>query len=302
MKSRELSSSLLLLVTALIWGLAFVAQREGAKVLSTFSFNGIRFALGALSLSPVIIFMQNREKNIKASMGGLAQGHIRVLGLAGISCGLVLFAAASLQQLGMSDTIFGQATSAGKAAFITGFYIPLVPIVGLFFRQKISWPAWIGIVVSLFGLYLLSITSDFTVSGSDVLVLIGALFWTAHILLIDHFSQRCDALLLACLQFLTCSVLSLIIALGFEKPSWEAIRAAAYPLLFGGIASVGIAYTLQVIGQKHVRPSSAALLLSLETVFASLGGLIILGELMSGRALAGCALMLAGILVSQLKR
>ncbi len=296
MKNKELESSLLLLLAAAIWGFAFVAQRVGAKFVGSFTFNGVRFALGSISLIPLLLYFKykSREKsefeNDKSERGAQLST-IK----AGIIAGVVLFIASSLQQIGLEET------TAGKAAFITGFYIVLVPFLGIFLKHKIHKSTWIAAAFGIVGLYLLSITSDFTISRGDSLELLGSLFWAIHILLIDRFTQKMDALKLSFIQFATCSLLSIGFALVLENISLTGIRQAILPILYGGIASVGIAYTLQVVGQKHAKPSHAAIILSMESVFASIGGLILLGEIMGIKGYIGSGLMLTGMLLSQIR-
>ena len=285
----QIRATLVLLTAAAIWGLAFVAQRVGMDHLGPFTFNGIRFALGGLSLLPLIWFFRRQPAPAvpqKAPLPVFATGGI---------AGLILFIAASLQQVGILDT------TAGKAAFITCLYIVLVPLVGLLMKRKIARSTWLGSFLSLVGLYLLSIKEDFSIGQGDLLELIGALFWTGHILYIDHISRRVDTLKLAAIQFATCSALSTVVAIATESASFAAVLAASAPLLYGGFGSVGVAYTLQIIGQKNASPAHAALVLSLETVFAAIGGYLILDEILGGRELLGCGLMLAGMVLSQYK-
>jgi drug/metabolite transporter (DMT)-like permease len=289
MRKTKLQSNLLLLTTAIIWGFAFVAQRIGARYLGSFSYNGIRFALGSISLIPLILFAKGKARPDSA----VPQRTVSALP-GGIITGCVLFGAASLQQIGIVET------AAGKAAFITGLYIVLVPLLGIFLKHRIQVLTWIGVATATAGLYLLSVTENLTIIGSDLLLLAGALLWAVHILLIDYFIQKVDGLRLSCIQFVTCAVFSLAIALVCEKITLNGIRQALIPLLYGGIGSVGVAYTLQAIGQRHAKPSHAAIILSLESVFASLGGWLILHEDLGLRGYLGCTLMLAGMLFSQL--
>ncbi len=290
MNKQVLRSNSLLLITALIWGLAFVAQRVGIRYVGSFTFNGVRFALGGLSLIPLIVYYRWRS----APEGKTDSKFTRALP-AGLIAGCILFLAASLQQVGLEHT------EAGKAAFITGLYIVIVPIFGIFLKHRVSLQTWLGVVAAAIGLYFLSVTAKFTISYSDLLLLVGAFLWAGHILVIDHFSRKVDALKLSLVQVLTCAILSLAVAFGFEKISIDGIYQAAVPILYGGIASVGIAYTLQVVGQKHAKPSHAAIILSLETVFASLGGLLILHEYLEARGYLGCILMLTGMLLTQIQ-
>jgi drug/metabolite transporter (DMT)-like permease len=282
----QIRATLILLTAAAIWGLAFVAQRVGMDHLGPFTFNGIRFALGGLSLLPLIWFFRRQPPVAPPA------GRLPVLPT-GMAAGLILFTAASLQQVGILDT------TAGKAAFITCLYIVLVPLAGLLMKRRISRSVWLGCGLSLAGLYLLCIREDFTIGQGDLLELIGALFWTGHILYIDQVSRRVDTLKLAAIQFATCSALSAVVAVWTETTAPGSVLAAAVPLLYGGFASVGVAYTLQIIGQKNASPAHAALVLSMETVFAAVGGFMILNEILGSRELAGCALMLAGMLLSQ---
>jgi drug/metabolite transporter (DMT)-like permease len=293
MTSQVLKSNLLLLLTAVIWGFAFVAQRVGAAYMGPFAFNGIRFALGSVSLLPLILFFR-----VRSSGNGLEGGRPAAFFGAGLTTGLVLFAGASLQQVGLMYAD----TTAGKAAFITSLYIVLVPILGIFIKRYAGLSSWLGAIVALAGLYFLCIKQDFTISFGDLLELAGAFFWAAHILLIDHFvTRKVDALKLACTQFAVCAALSLAAALIFETITAAGIRQALIPILYGGILSTGVAYTLQIFGQKHARPAPAAIIMSMETVFAAAGGAVILGESLEARGILGCAFMLAGMLLSQLQ-
>jgi drug/metabolite transporter (DMT)-like permease len=285
---NRLTSNLLLLLAAVIWGLAFIAQRVGMDYVGPFTFNGVRFALGSISLLPLILFY----KNSPTSQENVENGTKDVV-IAGVSVGVVLFIAASLQQIGLLYT------TAGKAAFITCLYIVLVPILGIFLKQYVSMSTWIGSAISLMGLYFLCVRDSFFISYGEVLELVGAFFWAIHILLIGYFSRRVPVLKLACFQFITCSVLSLITALFIETISIYTIYQAAVPILYGGVFSVGIAYTLQVIAQKNAQPSHAAIILSMETVFAAIGGWLILNETLEFKESLGCMILFIGMLLSQ---
>jgi drug/metabolite transporter (DMT)-like permease len=303
MNPRTLKDDFLLLLTAAIWGFAFVAQRAGMEYIEPFTYNGVRFALGSVSLVPLILLLRRRSRSVlpggagQAVMGTRGTGARKERGgrvwLYGLVSGSVLFAAASLQQVGIVYT------TAGKAGFITGLYVVLVPLTGLLWRQKAGWSRWIGAALALSGLYLLSVTRGLTIARGDFLVLLSALFWTAHVQLIGWFSPRTDSLALASIQFGVCALLSLTVAAGWETVVLAGILKAAVPILYGGLCSVGIAYTLQVVVQKTAHPAHAAIILSLEGAFAVLGGWLILGEILSLRGLIGCALMLAGMIVSQ---
>ena len=296
MNTQSARSNLMLLLTAIIWGLAFVAQRIGASYVGPFTFNGVRFALGSLSLVPLVLFL-NRKSSPRMPQGGAPdRGDLRVVLPAGLAAGLVLFAGAALQQVGLDYA----GTTAGKAAFITGLYIVLVPILGILWKQYVSPSTWLGAVVALVGLYFLSVRQGFSFSTGDLLELAGSFFWAGHILLIDHLTnKKVNALKLACTQYAVCSVLSLAIAMIFENITRTGLREAAIPILYGGFLSVGVAYTLQIFGQKHAQPAHAAIIMSLETVFAALGGFVILHESLGPRGIAGCSLMFAGMLLSQ---
>jgi len=285
----HVKSNLLLLLTAAIWGFAFVAQRVGMESMPPFAFNGVRFALGAISLLPVMFFFQNSSSSQKNSQP--TKTHRRI----GLLAGVILFIAASLQQIGLIGT------TAGKAAFITCLYIVLVPIAGIFLKQHIRMNTWFGSILAIIGLYFLCVKENLTISWGDFLELIGAFFWTAHILLIDRYSREVDTLKLAFYQFMTCSVFSLLTASLFETVFLENIVSAAIPILYGGIGSVGIAYTLQIVGQKNASPANAAIILSMETVFAAIGGYILIAERLGPWELGGCALMFSGMLLTQIQ-
>ena len=249
-----------------------------------------RFALGSLSLLP-LLWYSNRKT--PSPIGTDSEKQISALP-AGLLIGCVLFTAASLQQIGLL------VTTASKAAFITGLYLVFVPLLGIFLRHRIHPLTWSGVMLATIGLYFLSVTKDFTMGWGDLLELGGAFFWAIHILLVDHFAKKLSALRLCLVQFLTCTVLSLTAALIFEKITLHGLEQALIPILYGGIFSVGVAYTLQVIGQRHAKPAPAAIILSLEAVFAAIGGWLILGENLGARGYLGCGLMLAGMLFSQL--
>ena len=292
MHTQALKADLLLLTTAVLWGVAFVAQRKGMEAIGPMAFNGIRFALGSLSLVPLILLMDRRTNGAPLLPG--FDTRWRAAWRSGLPVGLVLFGGASLQQIGIVYT------TAGKAGFITGLYVVMVPLFGLIWKQRPSLGTWVGAFLAAVGLYFLSITKEWTMDRGDALVLVGAFFWTAHVLLLGWLSPPRDPVKLACCQFAVCSVLSLISAVIFEKTPMEAVRDAAVPILYGGFVSVGIAYTLQVVAQKDAHPAHASILLSMESPVAALAGWVILSEGLTLRALFGCALMLAGMILSQL--
>ncbi|WP_346867373.1 MULTISPECIES: DMT family transporter [unclassified Clostridium] len=294
MTKTQLKANILLLLTAAIWGLAFVAQKVGAEHVGAFTYNGIRFALGGISLIPLILFL-NKKKGENEKTQNDDRDSLKLTVKAGIIAGCALFIATSLQQMGVMGT------TAGKAGFITGLYMVIVPILGLFLKQKVNKSTWIGIVIAIIGLYLLSINEDFSISNGDLLVLIGSVGWAIHILLIDNFTKKIDPLKLSSVQFATCSILSLVMAIIFEDINMVGISGAMVSILYGGLLSVGVAYTLQVVAQKNAKPSHAAILLSMESVFGALGGAMFLGERIGARGLVGCILIFIAIIISQLK-
>ena len=286
MKNQVLRSYLLLLAASAIWGLAFVAQRVGGRYVPAFTFNAVRFILGSLSLLPLILYINRR-------MPDKAVGTFRDALPAGLLTGCVLFFGASFQQLGMSTV------PAGEAAFITDMYIVLVPLFGLLLHQRIRALTWVSIGIALAGLYFVSVTGAFTVSRGVLYEIAGAVFWSGHILVVDRFSRRVDPLKFSMIQFMTCGVLSLAAGLAWEKATVGGLMRGAVPILYGGLLSVGVAYTLQVIGQKYAKPSHSAVILSMESLFAALGGFLILRENLGLRGYVGCGLMIAGVLLSQ---
>jgi drug/metabolite transporter (DMT)-like permease len=294
-----LANDSLLLLTAIIWGLAFVAQRVGMDHIGPFTYNALRFALGSLSLVPVILLRRRAARKAAPAAAPpappLPAAGVRRVGSlpAGLLAGGVLFFGASLQQVGIVST------SAGKAGFITGLYVVLVPLAGLLWGQRAGWSAWVGALLSTAGLFLLSVTGSFSMERGDLLVLVGAFCWTAHMQVVGWLSPRTDPIRLSCVQFAVCSLASAAAALLTESASMRGILAAGLPVLYGGILSVGVAYTLQVVAQRRAPPAHAAILLSLESVFAAIGGGLLLGERLGTRGAAGCAIMFAGMIVSQ---
>lgn len=288
---RPLVSESLLLLASAIWGFAFVAQRVAMDHIGPFTFNAVRFALGSLPMLPLIALARRRDRE------AYAPDHppLRGLLLSGLAAGALLYGGASLQQLGIVYT------TAGKAGFITGLYVIIVPILGLLWKMHPRPSVWAGAVLGIAGLFLLSVTEHFTIGLGDSLVLAGAFFWAGHVILVGWLIRRIDVGTLAFLQFTTCAVLSFFTALVVEDIRIDGIIAAAGPILYGGFISVGIAYTLQLIGQRRTPPSHAAIILGLEAVFAAVGGWAVLNETLSSRALVGCSLMLAGVIVSQLR-
>ena len=286
MENRVFKSNSLLLLTAAIWGFAFVAQRVGMDYVGPFTFNGMRFALGSLVLLPVLIVTERRHSRTRLNRKTV----ILVCG----STGGVLFMGASLQQMGVIYT------TAGKAGFITGLYVVMVPIFGLALKHRTDTGTWAGATLATVGLYLLSVTEQFTIQRGDFLVLMSAFFWTVHVLIIDWLSPRINPIKIAFIQFVICSALSFVAALFTEEIVPAHIFQAALPIIYSGALSVGIAYTLQIVAQKNAHPAHAAIILSMETVFAALGGWIVLDEILSPREISGCLLMLTGMTLSQL--
>jgi len=288
MKASTFTSDSLLLIIAAIWGFAFVAQRVGMDHVGPFTYNGVRFALGCLSLVPLLITGKAASGPLTVAAGS------RLFILGGGALGIVLYAAASLQQAALLYT------TAGKAGFITGLYVVIVPLLGLFWKQRPNPGTFAGAALAAAGLYLLSVTGSFEMEFGDFLVLLSAFFWSAQVLMVAWLSPRVNPVQLAFYQFTVCSVLCLATAFCFETVAWSRIYAAAIPILYGGVLSVGIAYTLQVVAQREAQPAHASILMSLEAVFAALGGWMILGETLNARGLMGCALMLGGMILSQL--
>jgi drug/metabolite transporter (DMT)-like permease len=282
-------SNFILLLAAAIWGFAFVAQKAGMEHLGPFTFNGIRYAIGSLTLLPFIKLIKIRfnETNNYSTK--------KLFVYSGLS-GIILFAGASFQQVGIVKT------TAGNAGFITTLYVIMVPILGLFWNHKTNLQTWIGALIATIGLYFLSVSDKFYLSPGDGIVLISAIFFAFHVLIIGRLSPRADPIKISIIQFTVCAVLSFIIAFPTEEITWHGISGAAIPLLYGGIFSIGIGYTLQVIGQRKANPAHSAIILSLESLFAALGGWLLLNEGLTLRGMTGCGFMLAGIIISQLNR
>ena len=273
-----------LFLTALIWGAAFVAQSEG-NVMGPFTFNGLRNLLGFFALLPFIRFYYGNFHVDTATLRG------------GISCGLCLFLASNTQQIALLYT------TPGKTGFITACYMIFVPIAGIFMGRRIGLKTGVAVLASALGLYLLCIPSGQSLSGvnrGDVLSLICALFYTLHILCIDHFTKKAEGVKMSCIQFLTCAVLTLLLVPFTETPDPAAIASGIIPLLYAGILSSGVAYSLQIVGQKDTDPAVASLILSLESCFSVLAGFVLLGQSLSLRELSGCLIMFLGIILSQL--
>ena len=291
MDRKQLKYSLLLGLTALIWGTAFVAQSQATDTVGPFTFNAARLLVGGVVLLPVIRLMDTLRKR-----GGerAAPGSKRDLLMGGLCCGVVLFTASAFQQAGIAYT------SVGKAGFITALYIVLVPLTGVLIGRRIGAALWAGVVLAVMGMYFLCMTGETGVNRGDVLCLACALFFTMHILVIDRFSPKVDGVRLSAIQFFVAGALSFIAMLIFEKPDWSSVLAAWFPICYAGVLSSAVGYTLQIIGQKNVNPTLASLIMSLESVFSALSGWIILGQTLTALEIMGCVLMFAAIILAQL--
>ena len=298
MKTQQIRNSLILLLTAFIWGVAFVAQSVGMDYVEPFTFNCVRSLIGGVVLVPCIFLLdklnpQRNQEYLALDLSGQKENQKKLI-KGGVWCGIVICVASNLQQFGISYT------TVGKAGFITALYIVIVPILGLFFRKKCSPAVWIGVVLAVFGLYFLCMTEGFSVQLGDFLVFLCALAFSVHIMVIDHFTQLVDGVKMSCIQFLVCGVISGVCMFLFENPSMSNILAAWQPILYAGVLSCGVAYTLQIVGQKGMNPTVASLILSLESVISVLAGLVLLGQKLSGREVAGCVFMFAAIVLAQL--
>ena len=308
MKKQQipLKNSLILLLTATIWGIAFVAQSEGGEAVGPLTFNATRNIIGSLVLIPVILLLNKinpqsnsadfteSDRQPMASSGSNPFSRNKTLIAGGIICGICLCLASNFQQFGI------QYTTVGKAGFITACYIVIVPIIGIFLKKKCSPFIWTAVVMALVGLYLLCITDGFSIGLGDILVLVCAFLFSLHILVIDYFSPKADGVKLSCIQFLVCGILSMIPALILEHPQISSILTAWLPILYAGVMSCGVAYTLQVVGQKNVNPTVASLILSLESCISVLAGWVLLDQKLSIKELFGCVIMFAAIILAQL--
>jgi len=285
---KVIKSDLLLLLTSAIWGFAFVAQRDAMDHIGPFLYNSLRFTLGCLVLLPFVL----RKKTLFENSGEKSDPKLLLKG--GILAGVILFCGASLQQYGLVTT------TAGKAGFITGLYVVIVPILAILWRQRVAGVTWAGAILAGAGLYLLSIQNGMNMETGDLLILIGAFVWAAHVHVIGLYSPKVDPLRMAFIQFAVTGILSILVTAILEPVIFASIIEAWLPVLYGGVMSAGIAFTLQIFAQREVPSSHAAIIMSSETVFAAFGGWLLLGETMDSRAILGCSLMLLGILVSQL--
>ncbi|MBO4883745.1 MAG: DMT family transporter [Clostridia bacterium] len=293
MDRKQLRYSLLLALTALIWGTAFVAQSQATDTVGPFTFNAARLLVGGVVLLPCIRLLDG----LRARAGeSAAPGSRKALLTGGACCGFVLFAASAFQQAGIGYT------TVGKAGFITALYIVLVPLTGVLIGKKVGAALWAGVALAAVGMYLLCMTGETGVNKGDALCFVCALFFTAHILVIDHFSPYVDGVRLSAVQFFVGGGLSFLAMLLFEKPDWASVLAAWFPILYAGVLSSAVGYTLQIIAQKNVNPTLASLIMSLESVFSALSGWLLIGQTLTPVELAGCALMFVAIILAQLPK
>ena len=288
MKNKSVQANLVLLITAVIWGGGFVAQRLGMQQMGPYIFNGFRFFIGALTLVPIIL--------IRKQTGASQKGNLNRTLLVGAVAGLFLFFGATFQQLGLVYT------TAGKAGFITGLYVVIVPLLGMVWGDRGSLFTWLGAMLAVIGLYILSASRGVVFAPGDGFVLIGACFWALHVQFIARYSPDVDVFQLSFVQSLFTSLISFGVGFFLEDVVFDQVLSAAIPILYGGVISIGIAYTLQVVGQRYAKPAPAAIILSLESVFAVFWGWLILSEVLTPKILVGSSLMLAGMMVSQIKR
>lgn len=291
MKKEQIRNSLLLLLTAAIWGVAFVAQSVGMDYVEPFTFTTVRNIIGGIFLIPCIWFL-NRGKRAEENMQEPKDNKTLIIG--GICCGICLCVASNFQQFGI------QHTTVGKAGFITACYIVIVPILGMFMKKKCSPLIWVSVALAVVGLYLLCITESFTIGKGDIMVMICAFLFSLHILVIDYFAPRTDCVKMSCIQFFVCGILSAVPMFLFETPELSDILAAWMPVLYAGILSCGVAYTLQIVGQKNMNPTVASLILSLESCISVLAGWVILGQKLSTREILGCVIMFGAIILAQI--
>ena len=289
---QQIKSSLILLLTATIWGVAFVAQSVGMEYIGPFTFNAIRCVLGGLVLIPVILVLkkkketgaENQEKEDK-----------KTLWAGGIACGVILCIASNLQQFGFMEA------SVGKSGFFTALYIVMIPVIGIFIGKRPGIKLWFCVALAVVGMYLLCMKDgSFTIERADIMLLLCALAFSFHILVVDYFSPRVDGVKMSCIQFFVCGVLSAVGMLFTETPDISNIQAAWLPLLYAGLLSCGVDYTLQIVGQKGINPVIASLIMSLESVISALAGWVILGQVLSPKEILGCVLMFVAIIITQI--
>ena len=294
--NMEVRSMLFLLMAAFIWGVAFVAQSVGMEFVGPFTFNAARFLLGGIVLLPMTLYRRKKKQRDSSLSPQQLKIRDRFTLMGGICCGAAIFIASTFQQVGM------QYTGVGKAGFITALYIVIVPFLGMFLGKKVPAVLWIGAMVAVGGFYLLCITRGFILNKGDFLIFLCAVSFSFHILIIDYYAPKADGVAISCIQFLFSGAVSAVPALWKEEFTLEALGQAALPIAYAGIFSCGVAYTLQILGQAKVKPSLASLILSLESVISVLAGWILLGEVLTGRQLAGCVMVFLAVIIAQLSQ
>ena len=295
MSAKHSKNFILLFLTALIWGVAFVAQSVAMDYIGPYTFNAVRSLLGGIVLVPCVFLFGQKKKSVidEDPSKGTAIDRPGDMITGGLLCGIMLFLSTTLQQVGI------QYTTVAKAGFITALYIILVPILGIFLKKRVSFQIWISVVIAIIGLYLLCMKGSFHLGQGDFLMLVCSLCFALHILVIDHFTDKVSGVKLSCIQFFVCGLLSCILMFLFEKPAVSDILSAWLPIVYAGVFSSGVAYTLQIIGQKGTDPTIASLILSLESVVSVLAGWIILGQSLTPREILGCLLMFGAIILAQ---
>ena len=296
MKHNQVRQVVFPILAAFIWGTAFVAQDLCADSIGTFAFNATRYFIAVLALLVVIAVSDKAKKNRPTPTAEEKKAANKQLWLGGLCCGVALAIASNFQQAGL---VAG--TDAGKAGFITALYVVLVPVFGLFFKRKVSLPVLIAVVCSVVALYLLCIKGDFSLAAGDLLILVCAVCFAVHILVIDHFTAYCDGVKLSCLQFLFAGIISAVCMFLFETVDFAAIWSCILPLLYVGIFSCGVGYTLQILAQKDSNPTVVTILLSLESVFAVIAGAIVLHQQMTAREYIGCVVMFVAVILAQIQ-
>ena len=293
--NRKMLGNLLLTLTAMIWGTAFVGQRVGMESIEPFTFTAARMALAAVAVGVVSLIIDRKKPDSENRVIEREKQITRYTLIGGLCCGVFLTAGSLFQQVGVVYT------SAGKAGFITAMYMLLVPVINfLFFKKRNSLRVWLAVLVGVAGMYLLCMTEGFSLAKGDTLVLICAFMFSGHILCCDYFAPRGKAITISAIQFAVTSLISAVFAFLFEEPSWAKVVSAMIPILYCGLISGGVGYTLKIVAQKYTDPTIASLLMSLESVFAVIAGALLLGERMSGRELLGCVVMFAAIVLVQI--
>ncbi len=286
MNKKEFTGNILLTVTAIIWGIAFVAQSVGMKYVGPFTYQCIRSFIGFMVMIPVVLIFGNREKETREDRKTLMR--------AGIVCGLIFTLASNFQQYGI------QYTTVGKAGFLTALYMIIVPLLSIFIGKKPAFNLWISIIIAVIGMYLLCINGEFRLAAGDIYIILCAVAFSFHVLAIDHYVAMVDPLKLSLIQYLICGIVTLIPLLLFEKVEVKSILSCWAPLLYGGVLSTGVGYTLQMVGQKYTNPTVASILMCLESVFSLIAGIILLGQVPSLREIIGCMLMFIAIIITQI--